>query len=159
MLTTNIHQNRARADQTAGVRPDSARHVHKRRQTAPGRQDIPPATGVHLLQARAGAAKTSLNTAAGAVVEHFGPRTLRHQRSTIAAVVRKRVEMLHMNVIARELNRPPVSPHRIRMSGNGGVDSGVAAASPAPIASTCAEEAYARETKVVTVMGSLAGER
>lgn len=95
MLAAKVHRDRARADQTAGSRKESAKRKKVTKKPPKKRR---PSTE-HAQSFRA-------NRDAAAAIPQSGNElnATRRKRSSVVAIVKKRVEMLHMNVVARELS-------------------------------------------------------
>lgn len=109
MLVAKVHGDHARAEQTAaaGVHPHHP-HLHPKnlRDTLP--RDSPGTDGAlsgaqaEAFRAKRDAAAATTPPPCGGVV---GIDEIRRKRSSLVAMVKKRVEMLHMNAISREFNQ------------------------------------------------------
>lgn len=108
MLVAKVHGDRARADQTASAA--GTRKVSKKKLPI---RDINKSKGGEFSGDRADVFRANRNAAAA-----FSPRhdrgsvalgDTRRKRSIVVAMVKKRVEMLHMNVICREITQVLVS--------------------------------------------------
>lgn len=102
MLVAKVHRDRARAEQTAGARKEKTR----RQKPAYKAKGSPP--GV------VGEKEAFAHRDAAAVVStnqrHVNALAqTRRKRSSVVAIVKKRVEMLNMNIIAREFVQIVVS--------------------------------------------------
>lgn len=113
MLVAKVHRDRARAEQSKSVSQKDPRKVKKLRErkakerAAEKAKGVPSSNQVDAFRANRDAAATST-----ADPNHQNGDTIigtRRKRSSVLAMIKKRVETLHMNVICREFANVLVS--------------------------------------------------
>lgn len=92
MLAVKVRRDRARADQAAGA------HA-----AGPGKRNV--STSAHkqrVSKDHLDPFRSEYEAASSPASEHQSPPVARRKRASVVAIVKKRVEMLHMNFIARD---------------------------------------------------------
>ena len=114
MLVAKVHRDRAKLEQTAGAGPHPHPHPHpkklrdkKANDATKGGDGALSGDGVDDFRAKRDAAAATSSPPSH--TSSVGLGDVRRKRSSVVAMVKKRVEMLHMNAVSREFTQVLVS--------------------------------------------------